>query len=228
MAKNKTTWESANDVEIPPGLIRAIQSRRCVLFIGAGVSQASGLPGWKPLLSDLVSWCKSEKITLSRKTSINQSLKKNELLEVAEEIKSQIGAENLRCYLGKVFHNPAIIPSRSHEILAEIPFAGRITTNYDKLHEAAYLERNKTSLAVMTHQQAAELSAALREGKDFLVKAHGDIDQSNTIILTSSDYRNLIHSNKKYRVFFLSLFSTKMVFFVLNKDWKKKRYFLLL
>lgn len=214
MAKNKKTWASANDVEIPPELIRAIQSRRCVVFIGAGVSQASGLPGWKSLLSDLINWCKSEKIVLSKKTVINQSLKKNELLEVAEEIKSQIGGENLRRYLSEVFHDPLIRPSKSQEILAEIPFAGRVTTNYDKLHESAYLEKCKTSLTVMTHRQAAELSAALREGKDFLVKAHGDIDQSDTIILTSSDYRELIHGNKKYQVFFQSLFSTKKVLFV--------------
>jgi NAD-dependent SIR2 family protein deacetylase len=53
----------------PPSLVKEIWKRRCVLFVGAGLSAAAKLPDWKSLLRAMVTRLEDEDLAReSRRT----------------------------------------------------------------------------------------------------------------------------------------------------------------
>jgi hypothetical protein len=67
---------------------------------------------------------------------------------------------------------------------------------------------------VYTQQQPPELTAALRGDHYHVLKIHGDINQVETIILGTRDYRAAIYGLGAYRVFMTALFTTRTVLFL--------------
>ncbi len=89
-----------------------------------------------------------------------------------------------------------------------------ITLNYDPLIESAYTLPGKITPPTFTHADTPELSGALRSKDFFILKAHGTIDRTETIILTQKDYRKLINSKPAYRQFLKNLFTQKTALFI--------------
>jgi hypothetical protein len=54
----------------------------------------------------------------------------------------------------------------------------------------------------------------LFENRFFVLKAHGDIDRGDSLILTTSDYREMIHGNPAFSAMFSALLLTKAILFV--------------
>jgi hypothetical protein len=57
---------------IPQTLVEAVRRRNCVLFVGAGLSQGAGLPGWKDLLNRILALYDQNGITLANLTVVLQ------------------------------------------------------------------------------------------------------------------------------------------------------------
>ncbi len=84
-----------------------------------------------------------------------------------------------------------------------------MTTNYDKLIEAAF---PGTPLCC-TQQDAAEL-ARCRTGEFAIVKVHGDVDRCESVVLGVEDYRREMFSNEAVRLFLHTIFASKTVLFL--------------
>lgn len=56
--------------------------------------------------------------------------------------------------------------------------------------------------------------SSLRYGDFYILKAHGSIEQIDTIVLGKNDYRQLMHGNVAYRTHLQNVFSTKTVLFI--------------
>jgi hypothetical protein len=202
-------------MDIPRDLIEKIVSGNCIAYVGAGLSRAAGLPDWKTLLKDLLLRCEElGLLTGPDKAEVEQLIDKEKFLDAASDLTERMRETAFHDFMLKTFHKPGLTPKEVHTLLTQVPFNSIWTSNYDKLVETAYTIEKKESPHVLTHKDAPELSAVLRNNKFHIFKPHGTIDQIETVILSRKQYRNLMHSNPAYSTFITSQLSSKTFFFI--------------
>ncbi|MCK1388895.1 SIR2 family protein [Bradyrhizobium sp. 21] len=196
----------------PPSLVRYLREKRCVLFCGSGVSASAGLPTWKQLLTNIVEQLAQEDPDDPNQEELRRLIGSGKLLEVADHCKDRLGrlyndalSENLRDAGNAV---PEL-----HRIITQLPFASVVTTNYDKLLERAYASVGDLP-KTPTHRDLDALGPLLFNGGFFVLKAHGDIDRPDSMVLTTRDYQEIIHANPSFNAVFSALLLTKAVLFV--------------
>jgi hypothetical protein len=151
-------------MEIPKELIERIADDNVSVFIGAGLSQGAGLPGWPRLLEQMMAWGKENNVDFSEddekelKTAIHQG----ELLWVAEELRERLGKPAFHQFMREVFQKSKPRPTDAHRLLPAIPFSSALTTNYDRLLEKVYEDSYKdASFHSFTHRDYPELVPCL-------------------------------------------------------------------
>jgi len=112
------------------------------------------------------------------------------------------------------FIEPRDLSSCLHEKLLDIPFSAILTTNYDKLIEHAVANRNSKIPPVFTNRDTPTLSRRLAENEFFILKAHGDIERPETIVLSSKDYTDHVFGNLPFIQFLQRLLTAKSVLFI--------------
>jgi hypothetical protein len=163
----------------------------------------------------MIEWGASHGVDVTGRRELERLIKNNDLLTVAEEMRERMGKENFRAFMYQVFRRPGLQPTPTHMLLPRVPFAAALTSNYDMLLESAYtLYREGAAPHTFTHADAAELSAALRDKKFYILKVHGTVDRIETVVLGEKDYQEVMHASPAYRQHLLSLFSTKCVLFL--------------
>jgi SIR2-like domain/CHAT domain len=196
----------------PASLVRYLVEKRCVLFCGSGLSAWAKLPTWKKLLEDLVKQLADEAPDNPDLDELNRMLAQGKLLEIADHCKEALGrryneilSEQLRGATGDI---PA-----PHKVVVQLPFANIVTTNYDKLLERAYASVGSLP-KTPTHADCETLGPLLFDGGFFILKAHGDIDRPESMVLTTRDYQDIIHANPAFNSLFSALLLTKSVLFI--------------
>src|SRR5690606_29252042 len=97
----------------------------------------------------------------------------------------------------------------------QTPFACIVTTNYDSLLEDAYARWGARGIPrAPTGRDLAKLGTLLLDGAFFILKAHGDLGDAASIVLTAEDYRRIIHANPAFQAVLSSLLLTHAVLFV--------------
>ncbi|HKB37873.1 MAG TPA: SIR2 family protein, partial [Gemmataceae bacterium] len=143
--------------------------RELVLFLGAGVSQAAGLPSWSDLLKELAGADLASHLDFRTLSPLDQArvvqarLPKDSTL--GQAVASRLGATHY---------------SLAHALLAALPTMEAVTTNYDTLFEAA-------SAAIRRRVDVLPYQAA-RGGRRWLLKLHGCVSRPGDIVLTREDY----------------------------------------
>lgn len=201
-------------MDIPRNLIEQIAQGNCLSFLGSGPSMAAGLPSWPQLLRLMIGWGEGEGVDFSDKAEIEQFITDGKYLLAAEELVERLGDDSFRRFMAQIFGRPGLLPTPIHLLLAQIPFAAQVTTNYEMLSEHGYEATHGVLPPVLTQTDVAELASALRSGEFYILKSHGTIDRIETMVLGRKQYRALMHGNPAYRIFLEALFSTKTVLFV--------------
>lgn len=153
-----------------------------VLFLGAGVSQAAGLPGWKKLLAKLAEAAEMSDADRNALPSlpypdqahiVRSRLQANQK-ELRAEIKSLVTTDRY---------------ALAHGLLASMPAREVVTTNYDTLFEESSVAAGQP-VAVLPYEPVVDQ-------KRWLLKLLGCIKRSQTddhgqvmhdIVLTREDY----------------------------------------
>jgi hypothetical protein len=140
-----------------------------VLFLGAGISQAAGLPSWNDLLKDLAGQQLASDPDFDGLSQIDRALVIQKRLFQSQGFRMAVaGRLCARHY------------SLAHGLLAALPTLEVVTTNYDTLFEAASEAIGK-SVEVLPYQSVT--------GKNrWLLKLHGCISRPDQIVLTRQDY----------------------------------------
>jgi SIR2-like domain len=198
---------------IPLTLVDAVRRNDCVLFVGAGLSQGAGLPGWVGLLNRILSWYDENGVRLADLADIQRLIEEKDLLPAAEAIKDGVNPEIFRRTLSSIMDDESISPSPTHLLLPTIPFAAVLTSNYDRLLERAYGKVAHLPW-VITHSSGTALTAALHERRFYILKVHGTIEHVETIVLGRRSYRELMHGNEAYVEHIRTLLRTKTLLFV--------------
>lgn len=168
----------------PPALVAACASGETLLWAGAGLSAQCGLPVRLVFVANLLQTAAVEQwIDGDQVSKMARKLERRDPEDTMDELAA----------LGPEFHGQwlaylqSVIPryltlSRSHELLARIPFQAALTTNYDGL-----LERMDAAWCqpVLTPQPPRLEEPA---GVAFLMKLYGNMAEPQTLLPSRSAF----------------------------------------
>lgn len=178
------------------------------------MSVAAGLPGWMTLLSILVTDVENEDPSEATGAELRNLLDAGKLLEVADHCRQRLGERRYQELLGQQLRGGSGEIPEAHGIITQLPFSAIVTTNYDKLLERAYTRVRGDLPKVVTARDRDSLGSLLFSGGFFILKAHGDIDDAASLVLTARDYREIIHANPAFDALFSALLMTRSILFV--------------
>jgi hypothetical protein len=150
-------------------LVYRVFRQELVLFLGAGISQAAGLPSWSGLLHELAGRELATDPDFGRLGPLDQGRLLQKRLPTGRTL-GQAVADRLA----------AGHYSLTHALLAALPVAEAVTTNYDRLFEMASTAIDRP-VDVLPYQETGG-------GRRWLLKLHGCVSQPTDIVLTREDY----------------------------------------
>jgi SIR2-like domain len=104
-------------------------NKRCVVWVGAGLSAAAGYPQWSDLISRLCAACNVEPLN-------SVELSSDDLIDKAEECK-RANSESYHTTLARIFGQLVAQTRQALYLLMKLPFQAYITTNFDLLLSSA-------------------------------------------------------------------------------------------
>jgi uncharacterized short protein YbdD (DUF466 family) len=157
-------------------LVEAVRNRRCILFAGAGLSMAVGLPSW----SQLVEHMRAELDLPDGVTDADYQT----LAEYYRLRQGSIGA--LRSWMDRTWSvsEDRVAKSRIHELIVTLDFPILYTTNYDNNLEVAYRLNGRGYAKIVN---ARDLTRT-EDGCTQIVKFHGDFEDDSSLVLAETDY----------------------------------------
>ncbi|WP_290703376.1 SIR2 family protein [Amphritea sp.] len=182
-----------------------------VFFVGAGLSQPL-FPSWESLLKDFLEQAKEGEFPHEEDEIIDFIQNGENYLDIAEACVNAMGPSRYRDIMEKIFDkdfSESEVPE-SYKALMKLCPKTIITTNYDRLPEVA----GRGKYRINTHKNAPEASRFFADGKSSVYKMHGDITDQSSIVLTTSDYQEIINNNSSARTLLTSMLSTKILIFV--------------
>ena len=172
----------------------ASRQGRLVVFVGAGVSNNSGVPVWSSLIEAMKQEC-------------NLVYEKDDL-KIAQLYKDARGEKEYMDKVKEILRYNKVIPNDIHKDILALNPCHIITTNYDNLIEQEIVKEFKQFDVIREDRDMPNMSYP-----NSLIKMHGDFDKNN-IVLTEEDYYNYEKNFPLIRSFVLSLFASKLVVFI--------------
>jgi hypothetical protein len=171
---------SASDAAaVLSGLVRQIDDRRVILFVGSGISAGLGLPTWEDFVGRLgtdFAFEPDEFLTLSsdfRSLAEFYRLEKGSLTELCSKMAREWKVSDEK-----------LAASQAHQLIVRLDFPVIYTTNYDHLLERAYELEGKSFNKVISARDIARIDPT----RTTIVKFHGDLDDPCSVVLAETDY----------------------------------------
>lgn len=157
-------------------LVEAVRARRCILFAGAGLSMAVGLPSWSQLIDHM-----RRELDL---TDVQTEVGYQTLAEYYRLEKGSIGA--LRSWMDRTWSvsEQKVARSAIHTLIVQLDFPILYTTNYDNNLEVAYRLAGRGFAKIVN---ARDLTRA-PDGCTQIIKFHGDFEEDSSLVLGETDY----------------------------------------
>lgn len=204
-----------NKIKWPENLIEELAYRRCILFLGSGISAtAKNADGespetWKKFLINAKSLIRTtNKIDL--KFVKDMIAQKNYLLAL-QAIYDLSDPGEYNKFLKDVFARANYLASDVHKAIKIIDSKIVITTNFDKIYDNLC---NEPNYVIYDYSNAKSIGANIKSPENLIIKAHGNIDDTDDIIFTSKQYNEV---QVKYPTFYTllhALFLTHTVIFL--------------
>src|SRR5262249_13901130 len=152
---------------VPEELATALASGQCVLCIGAGVSLGTnGVPSGRELAQDLAK-------------SVGYIDENLTLPHVAQYYEMVAGRHALTSFLVGKISDSRLTPQLSHKLIATLPLATVITTNFDTLMEQQWERAGVAFNRVIRNEDLTYAQA----GRTTYIKMHGSIDMPDTLVV---------------------------------------------
>jgi tetratricopeptide (TPR) repeat protein len=191
-----------------------------VPIIGAGTSIPYGMPGWFKFLEYLLTFAeRTHEMTSHDMGIVRDLLKKKDLEEAAELLYVTLGEPNFRTALQSRFrllNQPVSGPLMRHII--DLAGGLIITTNYDRVIEAAWQHSFKTrgirrDVTQLLATSKDDLKRAFMGSGHAVLKLHGDVERPETWVLTAERYKAM-YTSPAFKTFLSQLFSVHIPLFI--------------
>lgn len=204
-----------NSIVWPENLIEELAYRRCVIFLGAGVSAtAKNAEGkspdkWSDFIKNIKGLMKNpspEDISF-----VDTMIAQENYLLALQAIYDLTESGTYNKYLKDTYSRARYMPSDVHKAIKQIDSKIVITTNFDKIYESLC---NDYGYVTYDYQKAKSIVANIKSPESIIIKAHGSIDDTEEIIFTAKQY---YEAQAKYSEFYQllhSLFLTNTVIFL--------------
>lgn len=186
--------------KIPESIIDHLLDRKCLFFIGSGMSSEAGLPSTKDLVEIMAKKLKSNGVEISS----------TELKVVAQKFCLRFSRTDLMDLIREEIAKKLKNADRtSFDMLARLTRLPKdiVTTNWDPLIEQTLGTLNYIPIfgpnAVARYNEDAKIN---------LFKIHGDIDHD--IVITEDDYREYSQKWRPIVIELLSLFQKRVIVFI--------------
>lgn len=216
-----------------PALVSHVRQGRCILFVGAGLSRAAGHPDWKGLMQAVVKGTLAQLKRQHRPQAAAQGmgtalfappqdasaelrllLKRGRYTECADQCRVLLGRAAFAALLRGLLPR-SVEPPPTHRAIVATPYAGIVTTNFDTLLEEAYALYSSVGVPrAPTGAELAQHGTLLLDRAFFILKAHGSIDDAESLVFTSEDYRRITHENPAFQALMSALLLSHAVLFV--------------
>lgn len=171
-------------------ILEYITSAPTLLLFGAGPSCEIGIPDCKLLAAKVLT-----EVNIADKPILQQAklqIRNGDLPAAFETIGSAVGYDRLYNTCKSLLKDPGVI-GKAFTALAQLPFHGYLTTNYEDIF-LRHLEANQRAVTIHKNNKHA-IEQVDFDAVTTLVKLHSDFDDTDTIILSDSQYKAAQFSN---------------------------------
>lgn len=199
----------------PTNLIEELAYRRCVLFLGSGISATSTNDAgespdtWGAFLENVKKLMKNP--TRDDTSFVEEMLHEKNYLLALQAIYDLCDTGEYSDYLKRMYLRKYYNPSPVHQIIKDLDSKVVITTNFDKIYETAC---NQQGYMVFDYTQAKSIVGCLKSPENIIIKAHGSIDDTEKIVFTAQQYYKAQESYPEFYRLLSALFLTHTVVFL--------------
>jgi hypothetical protein len=173
-------------IKWPKEVISDVSRRRCVIFLGSGISANSiNTEGRRP--KNWLSFLESTLDGIQPKAHIKKLLKEGDYLTACEVIKRELGKEEFTRIVREEFLTPGYQPADIHKKIFSLDSRIVATPNFDKIYETYANSQAHGSIVVKQHYDSDVISTIRGSGR-LILKIHGTIDSPNNLIFTRAEY----------------------------------------
>lgn len=199
----------------PTNLIEELAYRRCVLFLGSGISATSTNDSgespdtWGAFLDNVKKLMKNP--TPDDTSFVEDMLREKNYLMALQAVHDLCDTGEYSDYLKRMYLRKYYNPSPVHQIIKDLDSKVVITTNFDKIYETAC---NQQGYVVFDYTQAKSIVGCLKSPENIIIKAHGSIDDTETIVFTAQQYYKAQEKYPEFYRLLSALFLTHTVVFL--------------
>jgi hypothetical protein len=202
----------------PISLVREIAARRCVLFLGAGVSASATDPGdasnrpktWPEFLAAATGLIQNPK----RKRIIAKLIKEKKFLLALQGIRDEANSADYRDLLNKNFNNPVFKESHLHRCILDLDSRIVITSNFDKIYDRYCTVGESSGAFKVISYYSADLVDEIRSDVRLIIKAHGSIDDISKMVFTRAEYHRAKAEYSRFYDILKAIFLTHTAVFI--------------
>lgn len=181
-------------------------ARKVVVFAGAGVSAAAGLPTWKGLAQALADRMREAKKRQETIDEVEDLIQRGDLVNAMSAARAALRTEFDRVLQKRLDDTGHDVPDVVAAIAALGPkLAGVVTTNLDRLLERAFAG---TWPAIVTPV------ADLVQRERYIFKPHGTIENADGWVFTREEYDQCMFGSQALQDLFWALYAGRTLLFV--------------
>lgn len=187
------------DLSLGLGKLRNILDQPdAVVFIGSGISQWSGLPNWKNLLTNLAEYLSSHGMD---PTLVNLEIESGDYLQAASYGFDRLTRPQIAEFIRSSCKAGHAKPHEIHRLIVTLGPKCFITTNYDDLLEQSvrtWLPSEVFPPAITNNTILEATEASQASSTNYIFKPHGDTGDADSLILSREQYRSLLPHGEKH------------------------------
>lgn len=199
----------------PARLVQELSRRKCVVFLGAGVSRQSvnadgnRPPLWKAFLEIALDKCAGSK------TEIKRHLRNNDFLTACQLIKSRLGEHDWNDLLEEIFSKPHYEPADIHQHVFSLDAPIVATTNIDQIYDR-FLAAKYAGVAISKsyHDDAIGRYIKGDPSTRLVLKVHGSVENPDHAIFTREQYADARNKNAPFYETLSALIVTQTFLFL--------------